>query len=291
MRLHRVFVACVVIAAAAVVVGTSPVGAAAVDQSYVFTSDAQTFVVPTGVCAVTVDAYGAEGGDFGGEITAGLGGRATADIAVTPGETLTVYVGGTPAGTNGGFNGGGNAGISTANRSQGAAGGGASDVRQGGTTLADRVIVAGGGGGRSNGAGTGGAGGGEVGEPGTGNAAGLGGTQSAGGAAVGTGDAGVLGRGGDGGLGFNIAGGGGGGGYYGGSGASGAPEQDADASGGGGGGSGFGPDGTTFETGVRSGHGLVVITYDPAAGNCPSTPDVTAAPTAQRAAVSPRFTG
>ncbi len=47
--------------------------------------------------------------------------------------------------------------------------------------------------------------------------------------------------------------GGGGGGYYGGAGGGGG--------GGGGGGSGFGPPGTEFETGVREGHGLVVITY------------------------------
>ena len=33
---------------------------------------------------------------------------------------------------------------------------------------------------------------------------------------------------------------------------------------GGGGGSGFGPAGVAFETGVRTGDGLVTITYDPA---------------------------
>ena len=66
---------------------------------------------------------------------------------MTPGQVLNLFVGGqapdvgnvTPA--PGGFNGGGDGG------QYGAVGGGATDVRVGGTALADRVAVAGGGGG------------------------------------------------------------------------------------------------------------------------------------------------
>jgi hypothetical protein len=52
----------------------------------------------------------------------------------------------------------------------------------------------------------------------------------------------------------------------------------------GGGGSGFGPPGVVFETGVRSGDGLVTITYDPAVNTCGAVP-------AQAVTAAPRFTG
>jgi hypothetical protein len=76
----------------------------------------------------------------------------SANIKVTPGEGLTVYVGGAGglgAGTTGGaggFNGGGRGGDSAMDGSVGG-GGGASDVRQGGSALGNRVVVAAGGGG------------------------------------------------------------------------------------------------------------------------------------------------
>lgn len=282
------------IVASVVLIGPGAANAAEQTETFVYTGAAQSFLVPAGVCAVTVNMYGAEGADAGGSIVAGKGGRTTATIAVTPGESLGVYVGGTPTGDEilGGFNGGGDAGIGTNNESRGEGGGGGSDVRQGGSELSDRVVVAGGGGGRSNGSGNGGDGGGETGVDGTGNAPGGGGTQSAGGTAVGNGQAGALGEGGDAGDGFNIAGGGGGGGYYGGGGASGAPEEDANFSGGGGGGSGVGPAGTAFETGVREGNGLIDFTYDSAAGTCPpAPPSSSTTPAATSPAVAPRFTG
>lgn len=65
------------------------------------------WTVPTGVTSVTIDAYGSSGGDGAGT-TAGteeLGGRATATIGVTPGESLQVVVGsigGAGAGSFGG---------------------------------------------------------------------------------------------------------------------------------------------------------------------------------------------
>jgi hypothetical protein len=276
-----------------VAAGQLPAGAAPVTETFAYTGAAQSFVVPDSVCEVTLDVYGAEGADAGGAIEAGQGGRATATIEVTPGETLRIYVGGTPTGDEvaGGFNGGGDGGIGTNNESSAMGGGGGSDVRQGGDTLDDRVVVAGGGGGRSNGNGPGGDGGGEEGVAGSGAGAGAGGTQTEGGAVVGNGEPGALGEGGDGGDGFNIAGGGAGGGYYGGGGASGAPQQDANFSGGGGGGSGFGPAGTVFETGVREGDGQIDITYDAEAGTCPVTPTSPTTTAGAAPAVTPRFTG
>src|SRR5437868_631623 len=99
--------------------------AAPTTQDFEFTGAAQSFVVPANVCSITVDASGAEGAansatnSLGGSIP-GLGGEATATIPVTPGETLSVMVGGQgEPGVNGsgpgagGFNGGGSGGATT----------------------------------------------------------------------------------------------------------------------------------------------------------------------------------
>jgi hypothetical protein len=156
-------------------------------QTFNFTGAPQTFVVPVGVTSLTVDVFGAQGGSNGGG-----GGRVQATIAVIPGETLAIYVGGQGANSstgvaNGGFNGGGNSGNCNP-RYCGAGGGGASDIRRG-TTLNDRIIVAGGGGGSHpiNSTGNAGQGGGTVGGSvsSTGNGCiatyATGGTQTAGG--------------------------------------------------------------------------------------------------------------
>jgi hypothetical protein len=160
---------------------------------------------------------------------------------------------------NGGVNGGAAGGAAGVNCGA-AGGGGASDVRIGGGGLADRLLVAGGGGGAANlntegQPADGGDGGGLSGEAG-----GPAGTGGSGGDQTGASGSGQLGFGSPGADGnpdpfvvFPVAGGGGGGGYYGGAG--GQPNQ------GGGGGSGFGPPGVALETGVRSGDGLVTITY------------------------------
>lgn len=116
------------------------------DQNFRYTGGKQTFKVPAGVSNVTITAFGARGapgGNFasGNVAIGGEGAIVTATISVTPGERLAIFVGG--AGVKGGFNGGGNAGASYTS----SYGGGASDVRQGGDGLADRIIVAGGGGG------------------------------------------------------------------------------------------------------------------------------------------------
>jgi hypothetical protein len=243
-------------------------------QTFAFTGGAQAFTVPAGVTSITIEAFGAQGGtgltnpNTGG--AAGLGGSVRATLTVTPGTVYQVNVGG--RGADGAF------GVSG-----GAGGGGASDVRTGGNTLNDRVLVAGGGGGGGLGDGTGaggagGSGGGLIGANGggttTGAGGGGGGTQSAGGSGGGGGAAGAsgtLGQGGNGGGaagngagGFNGGGNGrapgaGGGGFFGGGGGG-----LANAGAGGGGGSSFATAAATSVThqqGVRSGNGLVTISW------------------------------
>jgi hypothetical protein len=109
-----------------------------------YTGPEQTFMVPAGVRHITVTASAAAGshGYYGG--AGGPGGLVTATIAVTPGESRAVFVGGAggPYGA-GGFNGGANSGFP----GYYGGGGGASDLRRGGTGFSDRVIVAGAGGG------------------------------------------------------------------------------------------------------------------------------------------------
>lgn len=248
-------------------------------QAFNFTGAAQTFVVPAGVTQITVEAFGAQGAAGSGQGlgvggAGGLGGRIQATIAVVPGATYQVNVGGR--------------GATLANNPGG--GGGGSDIRTGGTALANRVVVAGGGGGGAGAnslapgvvGGAGGAGGGLIGGTGgtstTAGIGGNGGTQVAGGtASAGTnpGQPGTLGQGGagccgafGGAGGFNgggqagpsFTGGPGGGGFFGGGG--GSDNGGGTAGGGGGGGSSF-ASGTnvTHTQGVRSGNGIVTITW------------------------------
>ncbi len=225
----------------------------------------QTWTVPAGVFSISVDVQGAQGGNntsYGNR--GGFGGQVLADLAVTPGQIVYIRVGGWPnTSTTGGYNGGANSNVSSL---YGQGGGGATDLRIGGTGLANRVIVAGGGGGGGWNCGTdgsrGGDGGGLNGEAGyycssTGNTSytGRGGSQNSGGAA-GTNwccpSSGSLGNGGSGGY----RGAGGGGGYYGGGGSS---------YGGAGGGSSYSDpvlaSNVTHNQGVRTGHGVVNITF------------------------------
>ena len=137
------------------------------------------------------------------------------DLVVTPLQMIVVVVGTQGGAGVGGFN-GGTPGLFEG----GQGGGGASDIRVGGFTLADRVVVAGGGGGGASGpvVGMGGSGGFPDGDPGTAGdgirEGGSGATTTDGGGASGNAGAGRRGAGGGGGVG----GGGGGGGYYGGGG-------------------------------------------------------------------------
>ena len=223
-----------------------PASAAADEQTFQYTGAAQDWVVPYGVTSAYFQVWGAEGRGFdcdaGCRFQAGDGGWAAATIPVTPRSTVRVMVGGEGGPNAGGFNGGGGGGNG---------GGGASDIRIGGTALANRVLVAGGGGGTGGcadqstspfgGYGSGGPNG-WAGQSSCGGTAGGGGTQASGGSPNG-----ALGQGGAGGS------GGGGGGYYGGGG--------GQSTGAGGGGSGFGPAGYAWESGSRDGPGMARVTY------------------------------
>ncbi|WP_344188142.1 IPT/TIG domain-containing protein [Acrocarpospora corrugata] len=270
--------------AAGGLIATGPAAqAAATTVTFSYTGGPQTFTVPAGVTSIVVDAFGAQGQAGPGPVPGGAGGRggeAKATLAVTPGQELQINVGGTD-----GYGGGGAGGKGGVWWLDGGAGGGASDVRTGpGYGLDDRVLVAGGGGGGGNFdngyAGGGGGGGGAAGAAGGSSSLGAspgGGATSSAGGSGGAGsygaDAGADGTAGTGGAGgaeapggsTGAGGGGGGGGWYGGGGGGGGewagPPTYSRASAGGGGGSGYGPAGTTFQTGVRSGNGVVIITY------------------------------
>lgn len=235
-----------------------------------FTGAQQTWVVPAGVTSVVLDVKGAADGNSG---TAG--GRLQATVPVTPAETLYVYSGGLGGVSDtGGFNGGG-----SGDPNCGFLGGaGASDVRQGGFALANRIAVAGGAGaqncgiGGSRGGGNSAATGEVAGEAGGGSTSATGGgggasPGGAGGAGTAAGAAGVLGIGGAGGVdaSFNCnSGGGGGGGYYGGGGG-GGDDTLADCGGEGGGGSNYVVGTATGVTHTRGGgdasNGSVRITW------------------------------
>ncbi len=213
-------------------------------DTFNFYNGPQTFTVPNGISTVTLQCWGSQGATA----TGGLGGYATGNLSVGSGQQLYVYVGGQD-GTNGG--GIGNSGN----------GGGASDVRVGGTGYANRIIVGGGGGGGYGGF-SGGYGGGTVGGPSgysNNNNAAQGGTQIGGGNwGGGFGTGGLSDYNGGGGY----AGSGGGGGWYGGGSnntAQGAPVTNSA----GGGGSGYigGVTGASMQSGVQTGNGMVVVTY------------------------------
>ncbi len=265
-----------------------------------FTGGEQTTTVPAGVTSVTVYLSGAQGGagrsgagTIGGSPnspggTGGLGGRVRGTIAVTPGATLSIWVGGQGSqAVNPGGIGQGVDGI----------GGGATDLRVGGNGIGNRVGIAGGGGGGGNAGwstanviagGAGGVGGGGTGGAGA-NVPGGPGPFGGGGGAVGTGGAGGGGCGsfpatagnavnGDGGDTFNFSGsfagsgfgGGGGGGATVGAGGGGAgvgtTACQQNWNGGGGGGAGgssaaTGLSAVTINNGVQAGNGAALICF------------------------------
>ena len=212
--------------------------ASATTKTFTFTGAEQTFVVPTGITKLHVDAVGGRGGDgmadSGGPFgVGGLGAHASGDVGVTANEVLFVLVGGNGtaatanAGGAGGFNGGGIGGSSGGDPCNGAGGGGgASDVRTTLSSLASRLVIAaggGGGGGSVNGGGVGGGGGGgaaQNGSDGSGTGAGVHGAAAT---ANFPGGNGSQGQGGGGGSSASLVcgggGGGGGGGAFGGGGA------------------------------------------------------------------------
>jgi hypothetical protein len=274
------------------------VNAQVVTQTLSYTGSLQTFTVPSCVSSISITAYGAEGALGGGAPSgalggsAGLGGMVQGTYTVAAGTVFNVYVGGVASGTIGGFNGGGNAGINAGG------GGGATDIRVGSTSLGSRILVAGGGGGGGgascpsstinggnggnsgsngfNGINSNGGGGGFGGSGTIGGAAGIGCSFASGTVGIN----GVSGVGGNGGNGFSLCGsvgnnynggGGGGGGYIGGGAGGGGSAgtasctlNDSGAGGGGAGGSNYfnaAFTNTAVTNGVRSGNGLVIISY------------------------------
>ncbi|MCO5176695.1 MAG: glycine rich domain-containing protein [Thermomicrobiales bacterium] len=237
------------------------------------TGSVQTWIVPVGVTEATFRVSGASGG---GTVSAN-GGKAQdliATVPVTPGSVITLMVGGKGEDggrcdneqPRGGFNGGGNggAGLGVFNCA-GAGGGGASDVRIGGSDLSHRVLVAAGGGGAgtisaSQGDPAGGNGGELVGEDGHPYTAGTepyrghGGDQDC---TSGSGQSGVGSTGANNGI---HGSGGGGGGWCGGSGGAIAPD---DTLFGGGGGSSYAPANAAFQLSASIGNGFIFVSYHP----------------------------
>lgn len=233
--------------------------------TFASTGAEQVFTVPADVTSVSVAAVGAAGAEAVSLVEyrtpGGLGGTASTDLSVTPGQQLYVEVGGAPSGSGcypniacvGGFNGGGSSHF-------GGGGGGASDVRtiprSDAGSLDSRLVVAAGGGGGGEGFATAGGVGGTAGQPGGG---GLGADGYAGGSGGGAGTAAAGGTGGAsgggngsqgaGGAGGGDTGGGGGGGLYGGGGGGNlgfdVATTDLLGAGGGGGGSSYAPGGST----------------------------------------------
>ena len=261
-------------------------GVAQPTQTFNYTGSVQTFTAPvTGTYQLEV--WGAQGGNAGyysyssATGIGGKGGYSKGEIHLNAGQTISIYVGGQGGSTQGtyvgdysitvqgGWNGGG-AGLQYGMTG----GGGATDMRLGGTALANRIIVAGGGGGAGNSGNitqlsSGGEGGGLSGQQMPSNTqyenrtAGLGGTQNSG-YALGNG-ANTKGN--------NLRGGGGGG-YYGG--------MVGDNSTGGGGGSGYvgGVQNSVMQSGANYGNGRASITsLTPADSTAPQPPTITAANT------------
>jgi hypothetical protein len=232
--------------------------------TFAYTGDYYSWTVPAGIVSVTVDAYGAQGGNTPYTLGGGKGGRVQATLTVTPGATAYIYVGGQGASNaDGGYNGGGTANGVT----YGASGGGATHIATTPGLLStlsgnqSSVLLVAGGGGGSGYYNAGGLGGGLTGGKGADYNAtwtgGSGGTQSAGGAAgnayCSSPVAGSFGQGG-GNSSYHCTGGGGG--WYGGG---------QGAVGGGGGGSSYTnatySSAVTHTQGSRSGNGQVSFTY------------------------------
>ena len=201
-------------------------------QNFAYTGSVQTYNVPSGVQSLTLEVWGAQGGN--NSVDGGKGGYSVGVLNNLSGiSNLYVYVGQQSTSTAGGWNGGGGM------TSYGKGGGGATDISLHNYTYNttdhynDRIIVAGGGGGAGYSSCYGGYGGGETGGAGTAGsyAGGGGGTQTSGGSCYTSDNAGLFGS-----ASTNSShnGGGGGGGWYGG-----GAGQGGGTDSGAGGGSGF----------------------------------------------------
>lgn len=282
------------------VMGSAPARAALLPRVDFTTVGAATYTVPAGVSTLHLEVAGGGGGG-GYAARGGNGGIVSADIEVTEGQVISIFVGGGGGGGQVGQGGGG--------------GGGASSVNAG---LASQVIAGGGGGGGGGSQNVGGNGNGgngaDVTYGGFGGGGGIGGLAGGvcqvnvrsnygtpgGSGNGGSGGAGGLATGGAGGLGSGTgtggsqgvsgnqcspslaarggsAGGGGGGYGGGGSGFSEVPD------GGGGGGGSTGPIGRTFSVGTNSG----AVRAAGASGYVYITPDDTPRPVADYSQLPP----
>lgn len=283
-------------------------------QIFSFMNTVQSFTVPAGVTQLVVTAVGGGGGNGNGA-SGGTGGGLSAQVPVTPGQSLVVMVGGlgsSESGSNGAAGGtghlldGGSGGAGDIGAGGGGGGGSASYVAVSNLSnpplLGQFLVVAGGGGGGGGGGNIGGHGGGTGGSGISPSSNGNGGSGSGDGAGNGgAGDGGAQARigggapGGDA-QGFTGAGGGGGGGsgIFGGTGG-----QAGGAGEGGGGGGGAGGSyvessaiGTpTFSTAPTAANGEVGIfwTYpNPTISLASSAPtSVSGEPVTLTATVSP----
>lgn len=118
-------------------------------QTLSYTGSSQTWTVPNCVSSLTVECYGASGGDGstgGAGALGGVGGKGSKITAISSGlafgDILNIYVGGQGTVSVGGYNGGGNGGNALAG-----GGGGATDIRLNSALTSSRVVTAGGGGG------------------------------------------------------------------------------------------------------------------------------------------------
>ncbi|MFF2953015.1 prealbumin-like fold domain-containing protein [Kitasatospora sp. NPDC057965] len=262
-------------------------------STFTFTGAPEQVTVPEGVCEVSVDAFGAAGGDGQYGVPGGRGAEVSAVFDVTPGEVLTVNVGGAghpgdysdPEHTQGGYNGGGRGGAYIADgQIVGIAAGGGGGRTTVGTGTTPLVVAGGGGGGGASFFSTaiGGGDAGQAGEPGQGlpgddegkpgrpgGEGGQGGINAPhidpngqnGSPAVGP----VGGAGGNSILDpHGGAGGGGGAGATGGGGGAASPTS-SNSGAGGGGGSSSGPANAVFVTGARQGNGEATLTWVPCA--------------------------
>ncbi|MEI6765668.1 MAG: PKD domain-containing protein [Bacteroidota bacterium] len=238
-------------------------------QTFSYTGAAQTWTVPSGVCSITIDAYGAQGGNGIGGGVGGKGAYISGTFTVTAGDNITLTVGGKGSNgissLNGGGGGGGSFAVNNGVILLIAGGGGGSsyyntssygqpgNANTTGGAGAYYSVTAGNGGytDGSQGGGTGAGGGGWF-TAGTGNTWCTGG-QAAGGA--GGVSNGYTGHGGWGGGGGGFHGGGGGGGYTGGSGGG------VSSPGGGGGGSINNGTNQTNTGDYQTGNGSIVVSW------------------------------
>lgn len=106
-------------------------------QTFTYTGSEESFTVPFGVTNITITAYGGAGGESTGVLAGGRGAIIRSSFSVTPGNTLTIFVGNIGGSTTYGSSGCGGGGCMQGK------GGDGSYVSFGGNPL----VVAGGGGG------------------------------------------------------------------------------------------------------------------------------------------------